>query len=147
MSNLRAGGFKTVTKVTAPDGTLHDTKAAAIQHMKDKKVREALEDFQKLTPATSMGVSQVDGSDAFVVFVDDLPQFLFAHRADILAAFNQDVPVRKKREPKVKKIDPKARKGSSANPLNDADAAADLAGLPRPGSTGADFVREHGLGA
>jgi len=93
----RNGGFKTVTKVAAPDGTLHDSHKAAVQHMKDKKVREALEDFKLLTSETCSDVSNTPAGSA--IYIEHLPAFLFENRADILAALTQDVPVRKKRAP------------------------------------------------
>jgi hypothetical protein len=101
MTIQRAGGFKKVTKVSAPDGTLHDSQKAAVEHMRGLRIKEALEQFANLSPSNCEGVNQTD-EGAFVVYIQDMPQFLFNNGAAISAALNQQVPVRKPRVKKVK---------------------------------------------
>lgn len=103
MSTARAGGFKKVTKVAAPDGTLHDNQAAAVEWMRSRRIQEALLPFGSATPETHAWVEKTD-EGAEVVYVGSLPAFLFEHRVAILAALNQQVPVRKARIKKPAKV-------------------------------------------
>lgn len=103
MSNVRAGGFKKVTKVAAPDGSLHDSHKAAVEHMREVFTKEALAQFASLDPSDE-NVVHVDDRGNACVYVDQLPAFLLAHRASILVALNQQVPVRKARVKKPKVV-------------------------------------------
>lgn len=90
-----------------PDGLTHKTRAEAQQHMKDKKINEALAVFAQATPATHPGVEDVDGTH-HAVFVEDLPKFLFENRAQILAALTvADKAARKPRADKGKPRTPR----------------------------------------
>lgn len=92
--------IKKFTGFIAPDGTTHTTMQKATAYTLDLKIKQGLEDFKLANPETSAGVSESD-SGAIVIFVEDLPTFLFAHRADIMAAFKPEVTTRKKRVAKA----------------------------------------------
>ena len=94
--------IKKFTGYVAQDGSTHNSLKAATDHARDLKIKAALEDFNLVTNAANAGVVEDERGNA-VIYAGDLPAFLFAHKADILAAFNQDVLTRKKREAKPKK--------------------------------------------
>ena len=97
--------IKRFTGFIAPDGSTHDTLKKATDHTRELKIKEALQQFANIEAAVDTGVSH-DDRDNTVVFADDMPSFLFAHQEAILAAFNQEVLLRKKREPKPKAVKP-----------------------------------------
>lgn len=100
----QSADIRKFTGFIAPDGTTHDTLKKATDYTKELKVKAALADFALVTEANS-GVTDTDGSGTLVIYVEDLPKFLLAHRAEILASFNQEATTRKPhkpREPKVK---------------------------------------------
>jgi hypothetical protein len=92
--------IKKFTGFIAPDGTTHTTMQKATAYTLDLKIKLALEDFKLVTNATSAGVSEDDAGSA-AIYPEDLPLFLFAHKADIMAAFKPEVTTRKKRVAKV----------------------------------------------
>jgi len=90
------------TGFIAPDGTTHDSIKKATDHTRDLKIKAALADFALVALEVNEGVSTHEGH--LVIFTEDLPAFLLAHKADILAAFNQDVLMRAPRQFKAKAV-------------------------------------------
>lgn len=97
--------IKRFTGFIAPDGSTHETLKKATDYTRELKVKEALKDFANIksedTPEFQTGV---DAEGDQFVYVQDLPLFLYTYKEKILAAFNQDVLMRKKREPKAKAV-------------------------------------------
>lgn len=89
--------IKRFTGFIAPDGSTHDSIKKATDYTRELKIKAALADFALVT-SHNPGVSETDAVGGNAVYVEDLPAFLLAHRADILAAFNQDVLMRAPRQ-------------------------------------------------
>lgn len=100
-----AADIKRFTGFIAPDGSTHDSIKKATDYTRELKIKEALAEFLKVTPETNPGVNK-DPHGELAIYVHTLPDFLFHHKADILAAFNQDVLMRAPRQ--VKKRVPNA---------------------------------------
>ena len=95
--------IKKFTGFIAPDGSTHNTMQKATAYTLDLKIKQALADFAVINTEANVGVTEDNGT--FIVCAEDMPAFLFAHKADILAAFKPEVTTRKKRvtKPKVAK--------------------------------------------
>jgi hypothetical protein len=93
-----AADIKRFVGYTTPDGITFATLKDANQHVIDEKTKAALQQaFGSVTPASDKsGQITADDRDNFVLHVDEIPAFLFAHREQILAAFKQEVRMRAK---------------------------------------------------
>ena len=90
------------TGFIAPDGSTHDTIGKATAHTRNLKVKEALQkQFGNVTPGTHGNSVSQDDRDNFVIYPEQLPEFLFTHRDAIAACFKQDVKLRESRKPKA----------------------------------------------
>lgn len=92
-----ANEVKKFTGFIAVDGSTHKTVKEAMDHSRAVKTKAALtaiaEGVLASQPNDAMGVSS-DESGSSVIYPEDLPTFLSAHREAILAAFNQEVRMR-----------------------------------------------------
>lgn len=100
----QSADIRKFTGFIAPDGTTHDTLKKASDYTKELKVKAALAAFANVMPYSNIGVitDGEDGNGSAVVYASNLPEFLLAHRAEILAAFNQEVTLRVPR--KIKEV-------------------------------------------
>lgn len=101
IKNNVVADIRRFTGFIAPDGTTHDSIKKATDYTRDLKIKAALADFALVIPGANEGVTtdDEDGRGNPVIYVEDLPAFLLAHKADILAAFAQDVLMRAPRRP------------------------------------------------
>lgn len=87
---------RSFTGYIACDGSTHKTAKDAVTHSEQVKVTNALSNLAlaaTANPTAPTGVS-VDERGFRVIFIEDLPVYLAAHRAEITAAFSQVVKVR-----------------------------------------------------
>lgn len=87
---------RSFTGYIACDGSTHKSAKEAIGHSEQVKIKGALEALatNAATSSTAPAGVSYDERDNRVIFVEDLPTYLFAHRAEIMAAFSQVVKVR-----------------------------------------------------
>lgn len=104
------------TGYKAIDGSTHKTAKAAILHTREVKIKTALASTFKLPIANATGVTELATGER-VVFGQDVPDFLYANRDAISAAFKQDVSLR---APRTKKAKPA---GVAAPPVSAGPAA------------------------
>jgi hypothetical protein len=117
---MATADIKKFVGYTAIDGSAHDTLKSATDYTRDYKIKEALKSFSAFDSSKAGVTVDSDGDSA--VFVEELPEFLFAHREAIMAAFKQDVNMRKPRtltpkKPKTVVVrDDSGRAGAPAHP-------------------------------
>jgi hypothetical protein len=96
IKNNATADIRRFTGFLAPDGSTHESLKKATDYTRDLKIKAALADFALVTSANP-GVTE-DERGSTVIYAEDLPIFLLAHKADILAAFAQDVLMRAPRQ-------------------------------------------------
>lgn len=105
--NHKIGVFK---GATANDGSVHPTLKLALEHSRNVLIKNALTKLsaEVKSAADDMALPGVTGPAGGIKMISlddpaDLADFLFANRTEILAAFNQEVRLRKpyQRKPKA----------------------------------------------
>lgn len=92
--------IKKTVQFQAPDGTFHASQKLAAEHVTNQAVKA------ELTKFVDTGVVPFnDDANGYVVTQDDMVDFLFKNREDILAALQPKVEIRqrKTRAPNAKK--------------------------------------------
>lgn len=108
--------IKLIKGIQAIDGTLHPNMKAALAASREVKIKDALKKFADEVGAAVKAAVPIPGvaedeRGMKVIFLDDsgdLADFLYANKAELLAAFNQEVRQRKPRTPKAKPAAPAA---------------------------------------
>lgn len=124
-------GIKKFTGYVTSDGKTFNTQKEATDHetacVVEAQVNAA---FGSVAPASHGESVQRDDGDNFVVFADDIPQFLFDNRAAILVAL---VPAKAKRAP----YKPRQKKAKPAVAAAPAPAPAPAPAAARPDAVAA----------
>lgn len=112
---------KKFTGFIAIDGSTHNTLKAATEHTRQVKIQRAL--AEKFTGTVVMdSTPRYDEQEGV-----DMPTFIYANRATILACLNQEVQTRKKRAPNKPKVE-----GAAPAPADASAVAPTPAPAPAP---------------
>lgn len=97
--------IKKFTGYIATDGSTHETLAKAQKYADELKIKEALKTaFPEGCLKDDKNAHDVDGGRYLALDDSSIPDWLFANRDAITAAFNQKARTRAPRKPKAAKV-------------------------------------------